>query len=366
MNHFSRHSRAYYITGGFLAFLIILLISGRLYLNIWLPDYVNNVLNNIEGYQGSVESINIDLYRGAYRINKLVLNKKNGNIPTPFIAIHTTDLSIQWSSLIHGRIVSDITLTGPVINFAVNKDSKQTGKDVDWTKPIKDLMPIDINTVKFNEGKLTYQDFASNPKVNIYIHHMQGEVRNLRNVVNASEPLPSTLYVTGDSIGNGHLEIKGKMNILKDVPDMDLLAQLENVNLPALNNYSNAYADFDFKSGDFSLYSEFIVKNENVSGYIKPIARHIAIIDLRKTSNPIKLVWESIVATVITLFTNHTHDQFATKINLEGRLDNINTDTWSAIGGILHNAFISALKRGLDKDDKSEPVLHSPSKRTVQ
>jgi hypothetical protein len=345
--------RKWRIGGGILIFFVALLIAARLYLNVWLLGYVNDILNRINGYEGSVESIDIDLYRGAYRAHHLQLFKKEGRIPVPFIDIKTVDLSVEWSALLHGRIVSDAELDQPVINFAVNKSgtAEQTGAGVDWSKPIKDLMPIDINLVTFKNGKLTYQDFSTKPQVNIYIHHMSGEAQNLRNVVDANEALPSSLLVKGDSIGGGNLEIKGKMNILKPVPDMDLKTKLEHVHLPALSDYSNAYAAVDIKDGNLNVYSEFILKDNRVSGYVKPLATHVSLIDLSKKTNPIKLAWEAVVAVVVEIFTNHPKDQFATKIPLEGNLDNIDTDSWSAVAGIIRNAFIRAFKNGLDNDE---------------
>lgn len=347
-------SRKWHIIIGCIALLLIgLLIGARLYLSVWLLDYVNNVLSHINGYQGSVESINIDLYRSAYRINKLVINKVDGKIPTPFVAIDKTDFSLQWGSLLHGRIVSDATLTHPVINFAVNKSASQTGENVDWTKPIKDLMPIDINHVHFDDGSITYQDFSSTPQVNIYIRHMEGEVKNLRNVKDKDHPLPSTLEVKGSSIGNGDLKIKGRMNILKEVPDMNLLLALENVNLPALNNYSEAYGAFNFNSGKFNLYSKIIEKDGHISGYVKPMVTDLSV-DVFKTANPLEVVWSTIVAATLKVFTNLPRDQFATKVELEGNAGNIDANTWSALGGIFRNAFISAMTKGFDQTDNKE------------
>ena len=347
---------------GFLAFVLIILIALRLYLSTWLLNYVNNVLGHIDGYQGSVESINIDLYRGAYRINKLALNKVNGHIPTPFIAIDKTDFSLQWSSLLHGRVVSSVDLTHPVINFAVNNSQKQTGENVDWTKPIKDLMPIDINYVKFEDGAITYQDFSSTPQVNIYIHQMNGKVTNLRNVKDPNNELPSSLTVNGTSIGNGTLKINGRLNILKDIPDMNLLLALEKVNLPALNSYSEAYGAFDFASGDFSLYSQMIVKDSQVHGYIKPIVTHLSV-DVLKKANPLEIVWSSAVAAVLKVFTNPSQDQFATKIDLDGTVGNINTDTWSTLGGIFRNAFINAMSKGFDQTGQEGIVQPQPQQQ---
>lgn len=343
--------RKRYIVCICLAAVVLALIIARIYLDSWALSYVNRTLNNIPGYQGSVEDISIRLYRGAYKIYNLKLDKKNGNIPTPFVAAETVDISVQWAALFRGRIVSNVDMVKPVINFAVKGNAKQTGQGVDWTRPIKDLSPIDINLITFTQGKLSYQDFSASPKVNLYIHNMHGEVRNLRNVEDKEKRLPSSLLVRGDSIGKGKLEIKGNMNILRPVPDLDLDAKLEHVHLPALSNYTDAYAAIDIEKGTLSVYSELIVKNNRVTGYIKPIAKDVHIISTKDT-NPIKFAWEAVVATVVSIFTNHREDQFATQIPLEGNLDKIDTDSWAAIGGIIRNAFVRALKQGVDSSVK--------------
>lgn len=346
--------RSKIIIGSILAVLVIALIAARIYLGVWLLGYVNKTLANIDGYHGSVEDIDIALYRGAYRIHNLKITKKNGNIPAPFVDIKTIDLSLQWSALFRGRIVSDIDLDAPVLTFAKSPSGTvtQTGREVDWDKPIRDLMPIDINVVTFKNGKISYRDFSSTPKVNVYINDMNGELRNLRNVADATTHLPSKVIINGDSIGNGKLMIRGNMNVLKSIPDMDIDLKLENANLVALTDYSNAYAAIDIKKGTLSVYSELIIKNNRVSGYVKPIASNISLIDLRKTNNPLKLLWESVSAVVVTIFTNQSTDQFATQIPLEGSLDNIDTNVWSAVGGIIRNAFIDALEKGVDGSAK--------------
>jgi len=350
-----KHPLLWRILAGFGVLLLAVLLVVHTYLAGWLLDYVNGVLANIKGYQSSVESINIDLYRSAYRINKIVINKKEGNIPTPFIAIDVLDFSLQWSALLHGRIVSDMKLIHPVINFAVNESATQNGMGVDWTKPIKDLMPIDINHVHFDDGSITYKDFSSTPPVNIYIHHMYGEVDNLRNVESAAESLPSPMEVQGSSIGNGNLKMRGRLNIIKQIPDMDVQLALENVALPALNSYSEAYAAFDFKSGTFNLYSQIIVKNDQVSGYVKPMATNLSV-DVLKEPNPLRIVWNTAVAAILKIFTNPTKDQFATRADLEGNLDNVNANTWTVLGGIVRNAFISAMSKGFEQTDRHDVI----------
>lgn len=344
-----------------LMILVLLLVAGlvaaRMYLPVWAKEYVNRQINSVKGYEGGVEEIDIHLWRGAYSIQRMKINKTGSGIPVPFVAIRTLDLSIQWSALFHGRIVSEIDATQPVLNFATNKagTNTQTGKGVDWTQEIKKLMPIEINRVGIHDGTLAYRNFSTDPKVNVNIRNIQGEVSNLRNVEDEKQALPSRAHFTGRSIGGGKFNFDGRMNILKQVPDLDFSAKLEGVSLPALNDYFMAFVFFDVESGEFDVYSELKVKDGAVSGYVKPIARHISLIDLNKDSNPLKLLWESIASGVIEIFSNQRKDQFATRIPLRGNIKDVKTSIWPVLGGILRNAFVQALRKGTDSELGIDP-----------
>lgn len=333
-----------------LVLIAIGLIAARIYLSYWAVGYVNRTLDSIPGYAGSVRDVDIHLYRGAYTIHDLKLSKLRANMPEPFISIVQSDLSIQWGALLRGRIVSDVHLTKPHITFAVNPSgtTMQTGEEVNWSKYIDKLMPIDINLIEIINGKLAYKDFSTKPQVNIDIDSMNGELRNLRNVDDKNVALPSSLTLRGTSIGKGKFDLTGRMNVLRAFPDMDMDLKLENVSLPALNSYSSAYALIDFAKGNLSIYSEFAIKNGNLTGYIKPIATDIQVVDLKQDTNPIEIAWETLASFVIELFENQPRDQFATKIALEGRIDEVKTNGWSAFVGIVRNAFFKAFEKGTE------------------
>ncbi len=336
--------------------LLILVVGGVVYVHTyfksWLLNYVNGVLNDMGGYHGHVADIEIDLYRGAYQLKHVTIVKKSGKVQEPFVRIADADFSVEWKALLHKRVVAQITFLDPQINFDVAPADKQYGNGVDWTERVKQLAPIDINSIKIENGNLNYKDFSTTPKVDVFIHHINGDVQNLRNVEAKGNKLPSPIHMEGSTIGNGHIAIDGTMNILKQTPDMNLKLAMDKVNLPALNSYSEAYADFDFKSGSFSTYAELKVINNKVSGYIKPIATDLTV-DVLKSSNPIEVVWRAAVAAVLQVFTNLPHDQFATRVDLDGSLDKIDTDTWSAIFGIFRNAFIQAMSKGFDQKDQT-------------
>lgn len=323
----------------------VLLIAARAYLPIWLTDYVNKTLDNIPGYTGSISDVDVALLRGAYTIYDLKLLKKAQGIPVPFIDIKSTDFSLQWGALLRGAIVGEVTLNRPVINFATSKSgaTTQTGTDTDWTKPIAELMPLDINWIEIHNGRIAYKNFNSTPNVDIFIDDLELKATNIRNVQDKNVALPSNLVATGKSIGGGDLRVDGNLNILKKIPDMAIKGKLENVSLPALNDYARAFASLDFNAGSFDFYTDLNVKDGQVSGFIKPLLRNIDLIDWQKPDpNPLNIIWESMASVVLEIFSNQSKDQVATQIQLEGNIDNPQTNFWSTLNGILRNAFVKA------------------------
>lgn len=339
-----RHTARRVLLGALLA-LALILIAGRVYLPIWLTDYVNKTLDNIPGYSGSVRDVDVALLRGAYVIHDLKLLRTVKDIPVPFLDIRKSDLSLQWGALFNGEIVGDVTLYNPVINFAVGRSGQtaQTGANTDWTVPIKELMPLDINFLEINNGRLSYKDFSTAPNIDLFIEDLFLRATNIRNVEEKSAALPSALVATGKSIGGGDLRIDGNMNILRRIPDLSVKGKLEKVSLPAMNNYARAFAGIDFNSGNLDIYTDLNVKDGKVSGFVKPLARNIDLIDPEKEGgNPLNLLWESLVSVVLEVFENQPRDQVATQIPLEGSIDSPDTDFWATLNGILKNAFVKA------------------------
>lgn len=336
------------IAAGLLSVLALLIVA-RIALPFVVTDYVNRVINRIDGYSGSISDVDIHLYRGAYTIYNLKIFKDQGNIPVPFIDIAATDLSVEWGALFNGAIVGEVVMNTPKLNFATGQSgASQTGTDADWTRPIKDLMPLDINRAEINNGIIAYKDFGAKPPVDLSITDLQGVVRNLRNVEDKNLALPSHFEGTGKSIGGGELRLVGDTNILKKTPDFDIDAKLENISLPAINSYSNDYIGIDFADGTLHIYTELAVKDGQVTGYVKPLARNVTLLDAEQDSDPLNYIWEALASVVVEIFENQPTDQFATRVELQGDLNNPQTNFWSTLGGIINNAFVRAFTPGTD------------------
>lgn len=335
---------------------VVLLVAFRLTLPYFVTRYVNKVLSELEGYRGQIYDVDIHLIRGAYQIDSLKIFKVNGNEEIPFVNIPLMDLSVEWNALFKGKVVGEITFDKPVLNFISGKKtdkgedgSEQTGADVDWTEPIKKLMPLQINKLTIDEGKVVFYDFTTKPNVDLSLNNLYLVAENLNNAKEQSDLLPSKVFMRATSIGGGNLEMNMRINVLKKLPDLDLDMKFENVNMTALNDFFEAYAKIDVEKGDFNLYSEVAVKEGNINGYVKPLFNNLKIVDWKKDKDkPAQLVWESIAGVLVELFENQPENQFATRVPLKGNISNVDAPFWPTLWNIFRNAFVEAFARNTD------------------
>ncbi len=332
--------------------IVILLVGFRIYLPYLVTDYVNNSLQEIPDYTGGITDVDIHLYRGAYVIDSLKILKVEGDVPVPFVAIDRVDLSVEWGALFKGAITGEIHLTNPELNFVTSRDTAnaQNGENVDWTKPIKELMPLKINVFSTTNGTIHYRDYESEPAVDVFIKNLDLRAENLSNVEYEGDTLPSSLRATGTSLGGGKLLIHGGLNLVKQVPDADLELEFEGVDITSLNDFLEAYAKIDAEAGTFFLYSEVVIKDGLMEGYVKPVIRDLKVVNLEDEDKPFIKAWEVVAGGVAELFENQPEDQVASRIPLEGDLNKPDTKVLPTIWAVFSNAFIEAFS--LETDDQ--------------
>ena len=330
--------------------IIVLLIGIRISLPFIALKYANKVLSEIPGYRGHITDVDICLIRGAYTIDSLTLDKIEGDQPVPFFSTTQIDLSVHWGALFHGNIVGEIIFEKPQVNFVASQDTadSQYGEDVDWTEPIKDLIPLQINLFTINNGEIHFRNFSSEPPVDVYLSNLQVQATNLSNAKDVGQTLPSHLALSATSVGNGKLSLEGDMNILKKIPDIDLDLKFESVDITALNDFLRAYANVDAEQGVFNLYAEFLTVDGQVDGYVKPLITDLTILDSDEEGTFLNKAWQGVVGTVMEIFENQPKDQFATKVPLNGNLNDTEAGILPGVWNIFKNAFVEAFKRNTD------------------
>lgn len=338
--------------------IILVLVVFRLFLPRIVKHYVNEVLAEIPGYYGQVENIDIAIVRGAYAIDGLYLNKSDAGSEVPFLRFERADISVEWDALWKGKIVSEVVLDRPELIY-VFEDQQQNGGDgteaEDWSKALTDLVPIDINRLQINNGKMAFVEVQAEPTIDLDIHNVEITATNLRNVVSEELTLPSEIHATGISFGNGNLRVDGKMNLVKEVPDMDVALSLEKADVTALNDLTRHYAGLDFEEGTFELFIEMAIADGYLEGSLKPLLKNSKLVG--KDEGFFKGLWEGFVGFFKFILKNQKNNTLATKVPLQGDLNNVGAKIWPTVTNIFKNAWIQAFKETVDDDIKFEDAI---------
>jgi hypothetical protein len=336
------------------AAIIALLILFRIALPVIVERYVNKTLNDLPGYNGRVEDVDLSLYRGAYRIEGLVLEVEDSKDKTPFLQISEIDLAVEWSAVLKGKIVGDVNLLRPELSIKTapaSQEALEQSEREHWTEVVKSLMPMTINRLEIREGKLAYLDYTTSPDVTLHIDQMHLLAHNLANVEEIGNPLPSTVHVTGTSIGGGKLVGDMRINVLKEMPDFDLNLKLTGVDLTSINDFIEAYAKFDVERGRLDMYSELKLMDGRLEGYMKPFFEEVKVLNWKedkKEDGFFRAAWEAIAGLFTEALEHQPRDQVATRIPISGNVNKPDTDISTTVMNVLRHAFIRAFNKGLE------------------
>ncbi|MBC7783409.1 MAG: DUF748 domain-containing protein [Burkholderiales bacterium] len=330
-----------------------LLVIARLCLPGVVLWYVNRTIDRSPLYDGKVGDIDISLWRGAYTIKDIRFIKTTGNVPVPLFAAKRVDLAVQWGALANGKIVAEVEMDGPELNFVdAGKDSdNQNGADVPWLGILRDLSPFTINNVIIKNGSAHFRAPAADPPVDVFVNQINATVKNVSNIHDDVAPLVSTVDATARVMNQANTELHMKFDPLSYHPSFDLGLRLVGLDVTKTNDLARAYGAFDFESGYFDLVVEVKATQGQLEGYVKPLFRELKVLSLRKDiqeDNVIGFFWEALVGATTRVLRNPPRDQFGTHIPIRGDLTSPRTDVIAAIGNVLRNAFIRGYLPRLD------------------
>lgn len=331
--------------------ILLILIASRLYLPTWVKGYINEVLADIPGYYGQVDDVDLSLYRGAYTIKGMYLNKVDAETQVPFLKFPETDISIEWKALFDGAIVAELDMYSPEVIYVMEDQETGPGEESasvdDWTNALKDIVPLEINNFEVYNGKIALVGLMAEPNIDLQIHKLRLSAQNLRNVIETERVLPSPITATGVSFGGGTVNLNGNMNLFREIPDMDISFSLEKAEAKALNDLTSYFAGLDFESGTFELYSEIAIADAYLKGYLKPMLTNTTMIG--EEDGFLETLWEGFTSFFKFILKNKGTNTIATEVPIEGDLNNTQAGVWPTIGGIFKNGWFKAFKGETDE-----------------
>ena len=342
--------------------IVVLLIVIQVALPYVVRNYLNDKLADMGDYRGQVTDVDLALWRGAYKINGLNIVKVDGKVPVPLLKAPVIDLSVSWHSLWYDHaVVAEVAFISPELNFVdggANKQQSQTGAGTDWREQLNKLLPFTLNEVRINDGKITFSNFNSTPKVKIEADKVNASIYNITNVVDTAGKRDARFEGKAMLQGQAPLESNATFDPFNNFEDFDFKLRATGLQLKSLNDFASAYGKFDFKAGTGDIVIEAQAKKGQISGYIKPLLRDVEIFNWQqdvenKNKGFFRSVWEAVVGASETVLKNQRKNQFATRVELSGSVHNQNVSAFQALLQILQNAFVQAFNTRYDSG-KSE------------
>jgi uncharacterized protein DUF748 len=338
-------------TAVWIAAAVLVLIGIRAAMPPVILHFANKKLDGIPEYRGHIDDVDLALFRGAYQIEGVSLEKLAGASRKPFFSAELVDLSVEWGALLRGSFVGEVELYSPKLNFVVapTKKQSQTTIDSSWEDRSEELFPLDINRFAIHDGEIHFSDLTRSPKVDIHLDHLEALAKGLTTVPRKGEALPATFHAEGRAMNHADLRVDLKLDPMAKEPTFDLDAELTALKLATLNDFLKAYAKVDAEGGTFSLFTEMAASKGAFKGYVKPLIKDLKIYspEEKDEGGVLESIWEAMVAGVANIMENKEKDQVATQVPLSGRFSDPKAGIWRSVGYLLRNAFVRALRPSL-------------------
>lgn len=330
---------------------VAVLLLARAALPIWMERFMNEQLAALEGYDGHVEDVDFALWRGGFGVDDLRIVRTTADLQTPFFDCDRIDVTIEWRSLMRGRLAAKGKVLRPVLNLvqAKSKEESQMGTETQWPTQLANLYPFEINTFEVVDGTITFRAPGIQTEDALTAEHLNAIVSNLRNVNDANTEAFARFESNAKVLGQADVRINGSLDPLAQAPTFDVNMTLEEVQLAALNPWLREFLKADAQAGSFQLYLELAAADGAFKGYAKPLMQDVDMYGTQEKNDPLlRKIWEGIVEFAANVVENDEEDQVAARIPFTGTINNPETSIWQTIASVLRNAFVSAFARSLE------------------
>ena len=263
--------------------------------------------------------------------------------------------AIEYAPKIKRVDLQDITITGADADYILTRENQAQQEQIrqQTVRAAKETsndpgVQLRAKRVRMTRGALAMLDKTANPNYRVFLTDVDLTVQNFSNQKNEGY---GTADASGRFMGSGPATLHAVFHPETKSPNFDVAVRVEDTDLTTMNDLLRAKGNFDVTAGKFAFYSELGVKNNNVTGYVKPLFHDVKVYDRNQDREKPLLhqVYEGVVGGVAKLLENPRTEEVATKASVSGPIENPNASTWQIVVRLVQNAFFKAILPGLER-----------------
>lgn len=206
------------------------------------------------GYTARIGQLNFHPIGFAVDLRDVVV-VQDAHPDPPVLRVRRLTASVQWSAIIHGRIVADFAMDDPEAyvdrtHLVRELEDPTPVEEHGWQEALQAIYPLKLNEFRIRDGTVTYVD--SERAQPVTLRDLQVVINDVRNVRSAPDVYPSPVRVEGVVFDAGRLRVEGHADFLR-VPHLGVKGHiaLEQVPLDALRQVVARYG-VTLAAGTFS------------------------------------------------------------------------------------------------------------------
>jgi hypothetical protein len=317
----------------------------------------NRRLAAMPQFTGQVGSVRLELWRGTVTVRDLVLTDRAHPEDGPVVIAPKSVLSIAWAPLLRGRIGGDADIDRAQVIMVKRAETAQDEKEKAeklakpvvraWQEVLAKEFPVELRKIEIKDSQLRFDDRSDPQAVSLALDGINLTATGFSNREKGDDPLPAKVKLDA-RMADGTLAVDAQADPAERLPRFEVKLEVKGVSLPAMHDFLVRYALIDVQSGQFDLYSEISAADGSFKGYTKPFFKDLkfeAVPDPEK--NLLQRAATKVASMVQDALKNESGD-VATKAPFEGNFEDNQVDVWTTLENLLRNAFIQALREGLE------------------
>jgi uncharacterized protein DUF748 len=291
----------------------------------------------------SLEHIGLDYFKPITNRYNLTIQRGNLSALGNFeYAPKTKEVDLQEISIRNADMEYVHKPQTAEAEYQTAQEVKQTAKEVANSQEIL----VRVDKVNILQSTFRFHDEASDPPYQVFL--TDAEIR-LANVSNQRAEGKATGSLKGKFMGSGDSTLNLAFWPEGKGLDSDLKVQIDGTEIAAMKDLLRAKTGLDFTGGQFSLYSEVNLRQQNIEGYIKPLFKDLTYDTHEPKKGFFQGLRQGLMQGLAKLLENRPRHEVATTVNFSGTLDDPKFSTWKAVGGLLRNAFLEPIWPGFEK-----------------